>query len=751
MLGKTIIFFLKFGLLLFVLLALFIGFVMVGGFGQIPTSRDLTVIKQSEASIVYSADNEMLGKYFHKNRTQTTYEKIPKHVIEALISTEDIRFYEHDGIDKIAMLRVLIKTIILGNQSSGGGSTISQQLAKNLFKRKRISYLSMPVNKTKEAILANRLEHIYNKNDILTLYLNTVPFGEGVYGIEAASQRYFSLTTNKLDVAQGAVLIGMLKANTYYNPRKNPDHALKRRNVVLHQMLKAGFLSEEDFEKSCLQPLKIDYKNLLRENPNGYFLHQIKNKANEILKQKKKDNGAPWNLEQDGLIIETTLNSELQNAALAARKTHLMKLQKRMNSYWSILKQKRDIRNIIEKEWESTNDFKNYKKQKLNSNSIIDSAKKKEKRFLFNWENINKKISKIDSINHYLKMVNAAVYGLDIPTGAVQVYIGGNNHKYLPYNLIKSERQAASLFKPFVYTSALENGQAPCDWINNKVKIYTDYDNWKPENHDHSEGGYYSMPGALAKSMNIPTVKTYMNLGNTKVEETVRTLGLKSKLDNLPSTALGSSTYSLQSLVHAYTAFATRNKIVKPYFIQTIKTSKGEIIYQHNSKKHISKIQSISTTTLETMQYMLKGVVEKGTARKLTTKYSVKNDWAGKTGTSQNYSDSWFIGFNSKFIIGTWVGCKYPIINLPPGAGGGSVAALPIIASVISKSYNSEKINNTLSSGFPVFKKSVVKSCNCDFFREENTLEKLFDLFNREEKQHRDEKKGFFSRLFNDD
>jgi penicillin-binding protein 1A len=751
MLGKTIIFFLKFGLLLFVLLALFIGFVMVGGFGQIPTSRDLTVIKQSEASIVYSADNEMLGKYFHKNRTQTTYEKIPKHVIEALISTEDIRFYEHDGIDKIAMLRVLIKTIILGNQSSGGGSTISQQLAKNLFKRKRISYLSMPVNKTKEAILANRLEHIYNKNDILTLYLNTVPFGEGVYGIEAASQRYFSLTTNKLDVAQGAVLIGMLKANTYYNPRKNPDHALKRRNVVLHQMLNAGFLSEEDFEKSSLQPLKIDYKNLLRENPNGYFLHQIKNKANEILKQKKKDNGAPWNLEQDGLIIETTLNSELQNAALAARKTHLMKLQKRMNSYWSILKQKRDIRNIIEKEWESTNDFKNYKKQKLNSNSIIDSAKKKEKRFLFNWENINKKISKIDSINHYLKMVNAAVYGLDIPTGAVQVYIGGNNHKYLPYNLIKSERQAASLFKPFVYTSALENGQAPCDWINNKVKIYTDYDNWKPENHDHSEGGYYSMPGALAKSMNIPTVKTYMNLGNTKVEETVRTLGLKSKLDNLPSTALGSSTYSLQSLVHAYTAFATRNKIVKPYFIQTIKTSKGEIIYQHNSKKHISKIQSISTTTLETMQYMLKGVVEKGTARKLTTKYSVKNDWAGKTGTSQNYSDSWFIGFNSKFIIGTWVGCKYPIINLPPGAGGGSVAALPIIASVISKSYNSEKINNTLSSGFPVFKKSVVKSCNCDFFREENTLEKLFDLFNREEKQHRDEKKGFFSRLFNDD
>lgn len=749
MLRKTIIFFVKLGLLFSVLLAIFIGTVLVGGFGPIPSTRDLAVIKQSEASIVYSSDHEILGKFFHKNRTQTTYNKIPKHVVEALIATEDVRFYEHDGIDKIAMARVLVKTLLLGNSSSGGGSTISQQLAKNLFHRKDFSFLSMPVNKTKEAILANRLEHIYNKNDIITLYLNTVPFGEGVYGIETASQRYFSSSTNELSIAQGAVLIGMLKANTYYNPRKHPDHALRRRNVVLRQIFRAGFLSEENYNSASIESLKTDYKNLLLENPNGYFLHQIKNKANNILKEELKENGSPWYLEQDGLIIETTLNSELQNAALLARKNHLIKLQKSMDYYWSVLKKKKEIRSIISKEWESTKDFKYYKKLNLSHNSIIDSAKKKEKRLIFNWQTSNKNISKIDSIHHYLKMLNAAVYGMDISTGAVQVYVGGNNYEYLPYNLITSERQAASIFKPFVYTSALENGQKPCDWINNEVKIYSDYDNWKPENYDHSEGGYYSMPGALAKSMNIPTVETYMNVGNEKLQATVDALGLNKKLDNVPSTALGANTYSLQSLVHAYTSFATRKKKVNPYYIKTIKTPNGEVIYKHipNKDQPETETEPISEETLETMQYLLKGVVENGTARKLKSKYQAEGDWAGKTGTSQNYSDSWFIGFNSKFIIGSWVGCKYPIINLAPGSGGGSVAALPIVASVISKKYNSKELNSNLSAGFPEFKESVIESCDCEFYREENTFEKLFDFFNKD-KVEKTEKRGFFSRLF---
>jgi penicillin-binding protein 1A len=749
MIGKLFIFLLKLGLLSSVLIALFVGTVLVGGFGPIPTSKELTEIKQAESSIVYSADKEILGKFYHKNRTQTTYEKIPKHLIEALVATEDVRFYEHNGIDKIALLRVLFKTIVLGNSSSGGGSTISQQLAKNLFYRKDFSFLSMPVNKTKEAILANRLENIYHKNDILTLYLNTVPFGEGIYGIETASQRYFSIASKNLSLEQSAVLVGMLKANTYYNPRKHPDHAITRRNVVLAQMERAGFISADKLISSCQTPINTNYKNLVLENPNGYYLHQIKNKTSTILSELTKDNGTKWNLEQDGLIIETTLNSELQNAALSARKKHLTKLQRSMDSYWNTLKKQSKIRHIVEKEWKSTKNYKTYTKLKLSNNSIIDSAKKKGKRFLFDWESRSQNLSKIDSIHHYLKMVSAAIYGVEISTGAVQVYVGGNNYEYVPYNLITSERQTASIFKPFVYTAALENGQMPCDWINNEVKTYADYDNWKPENYDHSAGGYYSMPGALAKSMNIPTIETYTTVGHKNLQKTVDAFGLIKKLTDVPSTALGTVTYSLQSLVHAYISFATREKGITPYFISSIKTPQGEIIYEHKSsteQEEKKQNEYIKPHTLETMQYLLKGVVENGTAKALKESYKANGDWAGKTGTSQDYSDSWFIGFNSKFIIGSWVGCKYPRIHLAPGIGGGSVAALPIVGAIVSQKYSSKTINTNLSAGFPKFDEDIIDACDCEFYREENTFEKLFDFFDKKEKK--EEKRSFFSRLF---
>lgn len=745
---KLFIFFLKLGLLSSVLIALFIGIVFIGGFGPISSSKELSDIKQAQASTVYSADKVLLGKYFFTNRTQVTFDKLPKHLIEALIATEDVRFYEHNGIDKIALGRVFIKSLLLGNSSSGGGSTISQQLAKNLFKRKDFGFLSMPVNKTKEAILANRLETIYSKNDILTLYFNTVPFGEGVYGIESASQRYFSIPTNQLSLEQAAVLVGLLKANSFYNPRKNPEHALRRRNTVLYQMEKAGFLNYHQLKRALESPLKTNYKNLLLDNPNGYFLQQVKQKAKTILADLVKEDGTNWKLENDGLIIETSLVSELQNAALEARKKHLIRLQKTMDVYWEKLIKQKNIRNITLKEWHQTKEYKYYKKQNLTDKSISDSARIKEKRLLFNWETTNRTYSKYDSINHYLKMISAAIYAVDINSGAIQVYVGGNNYDYLPYNLIRSERQVASTFKPFVYAAALENGQKPCEWIDNEVKSYQEYENWKPENYDHSEGGYYSMPGALAKSMNIPTIETYFKTGAKKVQATTTALGLKKELKNLPSTALGATNYSLQSLVHAYIPFATRKNGVNPYYISSIKDAKGKLIYQH--KKNSTIKTALKPETLETMQFLLKGVVDKGTARKLKSTYKAKGDWAGKTGTSQEYSDSWFIGFNSDFIIGSWVGCKYPSIHLPSTIGGGSVAAMPIVGEIVSKNYANENLNKSLTAGFPEFSKSIIEDCDCEFYREENTLEKLFDLFdekNEDEKQE-PKKRSFFSRLF---
>lgn len=730
----------KFLLLVSVLLALFIAIVYLGGFGPIPNAKQLRELKQAEASVVHSSDGILLGKYFQKNRTQVGFEKFPRHLIEALIATEDVRFYEHHGIDKIAMTRVLVKTLLLGNKSSGGGSTLSQQLAKNLFHRKDFAFLSMPVNKTKEAILANRLENIYNKSEILELYFNTVPFGEGVYGIESAAQRYFSVPTEKLKLNEAAVLVGILKANTYYNPRKHPDHAIRRRNVVLHQMAKAGFLDKNTLKKASVAPLNTKYKNILLENPNGYFLKEVKKEAVKILEAADK----PYNLEKDGLHIETTLNAELQNAALKSREQQLIKLQKKMDAYWKQLREKDAIQTLIKKELQQTKDYRKYKRQKLTSKDIDKKMSKKELTRIFDWKGKEQNLSNKDSIEHYLKMVHAAVYGVDIHSGAVQVYIGGNNYEFLPYNLVNSERQAASTFKPFVYLAALENGQKPCDWINNEQRVYEDYDDWMPENYDHSNGGYYSMPGALAKSMNIPTIETYLNTGHKELQETVNALGLQKELKNGPATALGTTGYSLQNMVHAYIPFATRKTSVSPFFIKSITDAEGKVLYTHESAEPNSV--AVDSTHLETMQLLLKGVVENGTARKLQTTYKAKGAWAGKTGTSQNYSDSWFIGFNSKFIMGAWVGCKYPSINLAPGIGGGSVAALPIVGNVISKSYKDAEINTNLSSGFPDFSEAVVEACDCEFYREENTIEKIFDLFDKKDKP---KKKGnFFTRLF---
>ncbi len=757
MLKKIFVFFFKLFILGITALGFFIGLVYIGGFGPLPSKKDLAHIKQTQASIVYSEDAKIIGKFFLTNRTSITYNQLPKNLVNALVATEDSRFYEHKGIDKISLIRVLFKTIILGNHSSGGGSTLSQQLAKNLYQRKNFSYLSMPVNKTKEAILAYRLENIYTKKEILTLYFNTVPFGENVYGIESASQRYFSKTVHQLTLEEAAILVGILKANSYYNPKKHPERALQRRNVVLHQMLKAGFISEHQYEQSSRRQLKTYYKNITSKNPNGYFINQIKKKATEILKNYTKKDGSSWNVESDGLIIKTTLNYELQQHALKVQKDHLSKLQKSMDAYWNVIKHQKNIKSIINAEWINSTEYKRLKNKGYSNTELREIATQKTSKFIFDWHKTEANFSKLDSISHYLKMINAATYGIDIKTGAVKIYVGGNNYQYLPYNLIHSERQVASTFKPIVFTAALEDGQKPCDWINNEEKTYTEYENWRPQNYNHSNGGYYSMVGTLAKSMNIPTVETYFKIGHKNLQTTANNLGLDKELSNKPSVALGATAYSLQNMVHAYIPFATRKYKVTPHYISSISDHSGKIIYCHKTK-NVKKSVDINRKTLETMQYLLKEVVDSGTAIKLKTQYKAKGSWAGKTGTSQNYSDSWFIGFNANIAIGTWVGCKYPSIHLPSRIGGGSVAALPIVAQIISKKYRNNTTNKILSAGFPKFSDEVIERCNCEFFREENTVEKFLDIFDKKEdvtpkekpltKEKKKKKRNFFNWIF---
>jgi penicillin-binding protein 1A len=434
--------------------------VFSGAFGPLPKKAELAEIKYEEATLVYSADNKLIGKIFAKNRTPITFEIIPTYLIEALIVTEDIRFFEHNGVDGRSLSRVIIKTILLGNRSSGGGSTITQQLAKNLYGRRDFGKLSLPINKIREAILAVRLEKVFSKEEILLLYLNSVPFGEDVYGIEAASNRYFNKNVSQLTVDQSALLIGLLKGNTYYHPRLHPERALERRNLILDLLNQHKKLSDDETKKLKEKPLNLDYSNFSLEGPAQYFLFQVEKNARSILQDLKKENDEMYDIEKDGLKIETTLDSRLQEIANSSIKKHLASMQSRLDKDPGINTEKRKLQQIYDQQ-------------------------EKGLREIWTWDGVKvENISEFDSVWHYYKMLNAGMLVLEPGSGKIRVWIGGNHFRYLPYDLVLASRMIASAFKPVIYSTALEEGWEPCDYFDNEIKTYEKYDDWTPSNYD---------------------------------------------------------------------------------------------------------------------------------------------------------------------------------------------------------------------------------------------------------------------------
>jgi len=492
-LKRLIKYILIFSALVILLIGLLIGSVYIGIFGPLPDSSQLIGINHEEASVVVSNDGTIIGKYFAENRTNVKWDDLPDQLINALVSTEDKRFFEHKGIDGRSYLRVIFKTILLGNDNSGGGSTITQQLVKNLYGRKNHNFLSMPVSKIREAIIASRMEKVLSKEEILLLYFNSVPFGEEVYGIEAAAKRYFNRSTKELNVQESAVLVGLLKANTFYNPRLHPDNAIKRRNQVLYLMMSQKYISEIKYNSLKSSDLGLKYTNFQKESEAGYFVYQLKKRALSILENLRDINGETYDLKTDGLLIHSTLNIELQKLANGAAEKQLKKMQA-----------------ILNKEL-----YANKSKQKwLKGLSIKDKDKwqQKHKINIVDFDGTKTlELSKIDSLWHYYKMLNAAVLAMDPNNGNILIWRGGNNFQYLPYDMVMAKRQIASTVKPIIYAAAIENGLGPCDYFSNKLVEYEDYDGWKPENYDHSqsEDTKVAMWYALSRSMNLPTVDIY--------------------------------------------------------------------------------------------------------------------------------------------------------------------------------------------------------------------------------------------------
>lgn len=745
---KLLIFILKLVFIGALIGGVFLGAVYLGLFGHVYTERELRAFKNETASLVYSDDHKLIGKFFADNRTNVEYQQLPLDLVHALVATEDARYFEHEGIDSRSLFRVLVKSIILQQKNSGGGSTITQQLAKNMYGRKHYGFISMPVNKTKEIILANRLERIYSKEDILTLYLNTVPFGENVLGIESAAHRFFNKSVKALKVQESAVLIGMLKANTYYNPRLYPDHALLRRNTVLEQMEKYGYLNTQQVDSLQQLPLTLDYANLESEGPANYYLVQVRQEAESILETINKVGDTVYDLKKSGLIIETTLDYRLQQYALSSFRSHLGKMQQRLDKQYASGADRKLLNALVDKE--------------LARLSLTEVADVKKMRESFTWEGFTSdSISVRDSIAKDLTLLHAGLIAMEPETGFIKAWVGGIDFRTQPYDQIFAQRQTASAFKPILYASALEQGAMPCQYLDNESLVLEDFDNWQPQNYDHSLGGKYSIAGALAKSMNIPTVNLFFQQDFAGLDQTWQALGFTQELLNKPSTALGTTSASLYEMVVAYAAFANSGKRVKPVLIKAISTSQGKLLYQNPKVADSERVLSVSTSALLTA--MLQKAVREGTGGSMNSVYGVSADLAGKTGTSQDYGDAWFLAYTRGLVMATRVGARYPVIHFKKGAdGSGSALALPLVAKTLQKVQKNKDLKRAYLNGLNTTDQAF-QAMDCPDFIDDSDIEKFFDdIFGdkrmtfekaskKAKKQAKKEKrKGWLKRLFGD-
>jgi len=696
--------------------AMFIASVYYGVFGHLHTTKELQEFQNQTATLVLSEEGELIGKFFAENRTNISFKQLPKHLVNALVATEDARYFEHEGVDSRSLLRVLFKTILSNKKSSGGGSTINQQLAKNMYGRKKYGPLTMLVNKTKEGFLASRLESIYSKEEILTLYLNTVPFGENVLGIEAASRRYFNKSIGKVKIEEAAVLIGMLKANTYYNPRIYPENAIRRRNVVLSQMKKYNYLQTTILDSLQQLPLNLDYANLESEGPANYFLIQAKNEANKILKSYNAAKNTDYSIEKSGLTIKTTLNISLQKQALNAYKSHLSVMQARLRKQYRTGNNRKTLNKLVTKE--------------LQRLKLSKKANQKQQRELFDWKGFyTDSISIRDSLRHSLTLLHAGLLAMDPRTGSVKTWVGGIDFRTQPYDQIYAQRQIASTFKPIIYAAALEQGIMPCTYLDNKSLIISDFDDWQPQNYDKSTGGNYSMAAALAKSMNIPTVNLFLNIPFNTLENLWHKLGFTQELVRKPSIALGTANASVYELAVAYSAFANGGYHIQPKTIASIKTADGTIIYKNRFLKPLEKDRVISQNTSQLLSAMLQKAINEGTGTALKNKYGITIPLAGKTGTSQNYADAWFATYNPKLVLVTRVGASSPTIRFNSGSNGaGSKLALPLAAKTL------KHVQRKYKTSFTPLSEEFADALNCEDYVEDSGFDRFFEELFRKDK-----------------
>ena len=690
--------------------------------GQLKNTDELLNYRNASASRVLSEEGEILGQFFYENRTNISLDKIPKHLIDALIATEDARFYDHRGTDVRSWFRVIFKSILMNDRGSGGGSTITQQLAKNMFGRKRTGFMPVVSSKMSEVIMARRIERAFSKDDILNLYLNTVAFGENVYGIEAASERFFNKSAIALNIEESALLVGMLKANTYYNPRLNPGNAVTRRNVVLKQMEKYKYIDTQTADSLSGLPLEINYTKSRSAGIADYFMVHARSETERILGEIASSSGKKWDPEKDGLVITTTLNYSLQKYAVQSFKEHLEVMQKRLTDQYRSASGRKILEQVAAREM-----------KRLGLENQADERRIQE---IFDWNGtITDSITVADSLKRSLTTLHAGLFAMDPDSGGIKAWVGGIDFKTQPYDQVLARRQLASVFKPVIYTAALEDGFEPCYYLDNDSITLAGFEDWSPENFDHSFGGKYSLSGALAQSMNIPTFSLFLEIGFEKVDDMWRRMGFSFVLDNTPSLAMGTAEASLMEVATAYSSFANGGYRIEPWCIRSIKTPGGEVIY--TNKPIPDKIKIMNERSSILMSAMLQKAISEGTGVSMNAVYGVDFPLAGKTGTSQDYSDAWFAAFNPKLVIVSRAGASSRAIHFNTGSNGsGSALALPLVALTLKKVRRDPGLRDSLITFFPDLPAELANALDCPDFKDKNLFDRIIDIFEKDEKTY---------------
>ena len=710
-------------------LALFIMFVYLGLFGPLPSYSELSQIKQSSASEIYSSDGKIMGRYYIQNRITIDNKNISKYVKGALIATEDSRFFEHKGVDIISIGRVIVKSILLGDRSQGGGSTISQQLAKNLYPRKHYGFLTLPVGKTKEIFTASRLEKIYSKEDILTLYLNTVPFGENIYGIETASRRFYSKPSKDLNPAEAATLVGMLAANTRYNPHRNPELSKKRRNVVLDRMAGQKIITESQAQKYKASPLNLRYHRIDGNNALApYFRAHIRKKIEKILDD---EFGKKYNLYTDGLKITTTINSSLQKYAEEAVHTQMKRLRKEFDTHWRNRDPWEKVPDVYLNALKRSERFKKLKASGKSVKEIMKIMERKVPMKILTYDGEKSvTMSPADSVKYYLKLLNAGFVAINPKNGHILAWVGGVDYRISQINHVLTRRQVGSTFKPIVYTAAMMEGMEPDTYISNERRVYKKFDNWSPANHDGNYAGFYSLKGGLVNSVNTISAEVINETGIDEVIDLAEDMGITSPIPEVPSIALGTASITLLEMVRAYATFPNYGRPIETVEILKIEDKTGKLLWKNKTEQPEEHLYDdhVAYSIINMMQ----GVVDRGTARGLRSTYGLTNDIAGKTGTTQDNSDGWFIGYTPSLVAGAWVGNDIPAIHFRSTAlGQGAHTALPIFARFMQKTVRDRSLSKYTSTHFHQPPYDLAIQLDVPEYSEEDPDQNLFDRISK--------------------